>query len=270
MNMKVQTLVVTMNKGKEDFDLLEKMNIQTDAIVCNQCDRNEVYEFDWKNKHIKWMSFAERGVGLNRNNGLMRATGDILQFADDDVVYVDNYDKIIIDFYENHPDAEVVLFNFKTKRKENEEYQDIIKTTKKTRRKLTPYGTVCVTVKNSAIKRNNIFFHTEFGGGTKFSSGEDSLFLKTCARKKMSIYLCNKTIGYVNNSESTWFEGYTDKYFFDKGVLFYELVGFLAYFAALYTCIKHRSLYKEYGIKKAIASTFKGITYRRKQYKNHE
>lgn len=268
--MKVQTLVVTMHREQGDYSLLEKMNVQSDAIVCNQCDRNEVAEFDWQEHKIKWMSFAERGVGLNRNNGLMRADGDICIFADDDVVYLDDYTYKIQDFYTEHPDAEVVLFNFKTRRNANEEYRDIIKQTKKTRKKLTPYGTVCVTVKNSAIKRNNIFFHTEFGGGTEFSSGEDSLFIKTCVRKKMNIYICDKTLGYVNNDESTWFKGFTDKYFFDKGVLFYELVGSCAYLAAMYTCVKHKNLYKEYGVKKAIATILKGVTYRRKQYKNHE
>ena len=268
--MRIQTLVVTMHQEKGDYSLLEKMNIHSDAIVCNQCDRNEVVEFDWNGNKIKWMSFAERGVGLNRNNALMRADGDICIFADDDVVYLNHYANTIHDFYTQHPDAEVVLFNFKIRRSGDNEYRDIIKKTKRVKRKLTAYGTVCVTVKNSAIKRNNICFHTEFGGGTKFSSGEDSIFLNTCARKKMNIYICDKTLGYVNNDASTWFKGYTDKYFFDKGVLFFELVGIVAYLAAMYTCIKHKDLYKEYGIKKAIATMLKGVTYRRKQYKNHE
>ena len=267
--MKVQTLVVTMHQPTEDYSLLEKMNIQTDAIVCNQCNRNEIIEFDWNGNRVKWISLAERGVGLNRNNGLLRTDGDICLFADDDVVYNDGYADIICDFYREHPDAEVVLFNFKVRR-DNDEFRDIIKQTKKVKSKLTAYGTICITVKASSIKRNNILFHTEFGGGTKFSCGEDSLFLNACERKKMNIYLCDKTLGYVDNKASTWFTGYTDKYFFDKGVLFYELVGNAAFFAAVYTCLKHRNLYKEFGLKKAITSMHKGVTFRKKQYKNHE
>ena len=48
--MKVQTLIATINQT--DYSLLEKMNIQTDAIVGNQCDRNEISEFIYKNKKI--------------------------------------------------------------------------------------------------------------------------------------------------------------------------------------------------------------------------
>ena len=83
--MKVQVLVAAMHQ--KDHSLLEKMNIRSDAIVANQCDRNEFEDFTWNGHKIRYLSFAERGVGLNRNNALMRATGDICLFADDDMRY---------------------------------------------------------------------------------------------------------------------------------------------------------------------------------------
>ena len=43
--MKVQVLVATMNQ--KDHTLLEKMNIQSDVIVGNQCDYNLVEEFEY-------------------------------------------------------------------------------------------------------------------------------------------------------------------------------------------------------------------------------
>ena len=87
--MTIQVLVATMHQT--DHSLLEKMNIRTDAIIGNQCDRNEVEDFEWNGHRIKYLSFAERGVGLNRNNTLMRADADVCLFADDDVVYYDDY-----------------------------------------------------------------------------------------------------------------------------------------------------------------------------------
>src|SRR5690625_6873364 len=50
---------------------------QTDAIVVNQSNKNEITEFSYRNKKVKYISFNERGVGLSRNNALMRASGDI-------------------------------------------------------------------------------------------------------------------------------------------------------------------------------------------------
>ena len=41
------------------------------------------------------MSFTERGVGLSRNNALMRASADICLFADDDIIYENNYKEIL-------------------------------------------------------------------------------------------------------------------------------------------------------------------------------
>lgn len=43
--MRVQVLIATMNQT--DYTLLDKINIQTSAIVCNQCDKNEMTEFMW-------------------------------------------------------------------------------------------------------------------------------------------------------------------------------------------------------------------------------
>ena len=265
--MRIQILVVTTNQSKGDYSLLEKMNIQSDVIICNQSDYNEVVEFMWNGHNVKWYSFAERGVGLNRNNALMRADADICLFADDDVVYYDGYIDEIKKFYIEHPDAEMVLFNFKVKRGDGD-FEDIIKQTKTVRGRLTAYGTICITVKTVSIRRNNIYFHLEFGGGTNYSSGEDSIFLNECVKKRLKIYKCQMTLGTVDNKISSWFEGYTDKYFYDKGVLFYELVGFLAPLASIYHVVKHRKIYNEYGVANAIKKINEGIVYRKTEYKS--
>ena len=70
---KVQVLVAAMNQ--HDYSLLDKMNIQSDVIVANQSDFNRVDVFDYKGNQAIYLNFEERGVGLNRNNALMRATG---------------------------------------------------------------------------------------------------------------------------------------------------------------------------------------------------
>ena len=107
--MKVQVLVASMNQ--KDHSLLDKMNIRSDAIVGNQCDYNSIEEFEFKGNKAIYLNFAERGVGLNRNNALMRATGDICLFADDDMVYVDDYVEKVKNMFALHPYADVIVFN---------------------------------------------------------------------------------------------------------------------------------------------------------------
>ena len=73
------------------------MNVQTSAIVINQCERNEIERFEFRGHEILWISCEERGVGLSRNTALLRATGDVLLIADDDVRYIDGYEEIVLD-----------------------------------------------------------------------------------------------------------------------------------------------------------------------------
>lgn len=56
--MKIQVLVATMNQS--DHSLLKKMNIQTDAIVANQCNENFVEQFEFNGHNIRYLNFAER------------------------------------------------------------------------------------------------------------------------------------------------------------------------------------------------------------------
>ena len=240
------------------------MNIQTNAIVGNQCDRNEIAEFEYENHHVKWMSFNEVGVGLNRNNVLMRATDDIVLFADDDVVYFNDYEKTIIDYYKKNPKADIVIFNFKMRRGEKDFRERVIREGKLTRKSATQYGTYCISARREKIRFANIYFHQDFGGGTRFSNGEDSIFLQDCFKKKLNVYATKSLIGVLDHGESTWFKGYNDKFFYDKGVLFSLLFPKVPRVCALIHCIKQIKLYMEYGWLRAYRQMKKGIRYKKR------
>lgn len=255
--MTLQVIVATMNQT--DYSLLERMNIQSDAIICNQCDKTEFTEFEYNGHQIRWLSFAERGVGLNRNNGLMRATADIVLFADDDVVYCDGYAKKIIGYYENHPKADVVIFNMNIIR-HGKIKQIVFREGRARRRDLARYGAVYISAKREKLHFKNILFHLQFGGGARYSCGEDSLFLQECCRNRLKCYQTMDIIGNVEYVSSSWFKGYTDKYFYDKGVLYLIINKHFAGFIAFYHCLKHRDMYSAYGWRKAFSQMCKGIS----------
>ena len=255
--MSLQVIVATVNQI--DYSLLDRMNIQSDAIICNQCDRTAFEEFNYKGHKIKWFSFPERGVGLNRNNGLMRATADIVLFADDDVVYLNGYPEIIEGYYRQNPHADVVVFNLNKKKVDGSIKPVVVKEGRASKKDLTRYGTIFISARRERLHFKNIFFHLQFGGGALYSCGEDTLFLQDCKKKGMRIYITKKTIGAFEQGESTWFNGYTDKFFYDKGIVYYLIDRSFASLFALYHCIKHWDLYKEYGWKKAFGQMRKGI-----------
>lgn len=214
----IQVLIATMNKKIGDYSLLKKMNIQTDAIVCNQCDTNKFEEFTWNGHNIKWLSFAEKGVGLNRNNALMRATGQIVLFADDDMVYVDGYAEKIEKAFKKCPDADVLVFNLHEKVVTRSIISDIGKVG---RVNYLRYGTARIAARMSLLKKNGIFFNQCFGGGTEHCHGEDNIFLTDCLNKGLKIYAFPMTIASLTEErESTWNTGYDKKYLKDQGCLY--------------------------------------------------
>ncbi len=204
--------------NQKDHSLIEKMNITTEAIVGNQCDRNSVEEFIYNGKLIRYFNFAERGVGLNRNNTLMRANAEIVLFADDDMVYFDNYERIVQDAFIRIPQADVIVFNLK-------ENQSVRKIYKKESRvgyfNYMRYGTARIAARLYSIRKHGIYFNQCFGGGTEHSHGEDTLFLHACLKKGLKIIACPDYIAELKvERQSTWNKGFDEKYLEDQGCLY--------------------------------------------------
>lgn len=214
--MIIQVLVATMNQT--DYSLIEKMNIRTGAIVGNQCDRNSVETFEHNNHFITYYNFAERGVGLNRNNALMRAEADICLFADDDMVYEDNYAEIVERAFAENPHADVIVFNLKEK---NPKRKVITKNSKVGYLNYLRYGTARVAVRLNRVKKCGIYFNQCFGGGAEYCHGEDSLFLNACLKNGLKIVAVPEYIATLTEArESSWNNGYDEKYIKDQGILY--------------------------------------------------
>lgn len=237
--MNVQVLVAAMRQT--DHSLLEKMNIQSDAIVANQCDRNEVEEFEWNGHKIRYLNFAERGVGLNRNNALMRADGDICLFADDDMVYCDGYAQIIASAFEEHPDADVIVFNLT----EEEKTRYVIpKVVRVSYLNFLRYGTARMAVRNAAIRKHGIYFNQCFGGGTEHCHGEDNLFLADCLKKGLKVYAVPVFLAELTEErQSSWNTGYDEKYLKDQGVLYRTMSRKYWRLLCLQDAVRHRNDY---------------------------
>ncbi len=258
----LEVLAVTMNADSRS--LVEKMNIQSDALIGNQADRYETEEYTYNGCRIKCFTTNERGVGLNRNNILMRATADIVLFADDDVVYDDGYKDMVLSAFNEHPKADVIIFNV-VPIPESINPCLITKWKKIGMLNCLKYGAVRIAAKRSAMQECNVYFSLLFGGGARFSAGEDSLFLADLVKKKLKVYAYPQKIGNVYFETSSWFVGFNEKYFKDKGIFFYFLSKRFSFLLCLQYVVRCRHLFKEYcKPKKALKLMLEGI----KEYKN--
>lgn len=210
----LQVLLATMNR--HDFSIANTMNIACGAVIANQADYERIETED----NIKMITTQTRGVGLNRNIALLAATSELVLFADDDVVYNDGMPEAVVKAFEENPDADVLIFGM-----------DIVKggvvTEKRHLQKKRRYlwnslrfGTYTIAARREALLKHNITFNQCFGGGCKFSAGEDSLFLKACFDHNLRVYSHDYVLGTCCKDSSTWFTEYGEKYFYDRGVLF--------------------------------------------------
>lgn len=248
---RLQVLCVTMNQ--EDFSLVEKMNLKSDAIIANQTNNTSLEEKKYVWGTVKMISTQTKGVGINRNIAFHYATDEILLLSDDDMQYSDSYVEDILHEFDEHPNADVFIFNILSTNTIRKQKQNC-KTRKITFMSRLPYGAPRIAIRKDVWQKSNIWFSSLFGGGAKYTNGEDSIFLKDILKKKLKVYVSNKCIGKINMDNSSWFKGANEEFFFNKG----------AFCAAVYpNTIYLRMLYFAFRVKSSLCF-FEKIHYFRK------
>ncbi len=254
--MKLQVLVAAVNK--QCRDLVQSMNLETEAIIVNQCDVCGYEAFEHKERRVRCFSMKERGVGLNRNTALLFAEGDIVLFSDEDIRFNPGYEEVVLRAFEENGDADVLTFNFKVDQSRATYYNNARK-----RIRWYNYGrypTFCVAARLGSLRKANVSFSLLFGGGAKYSNGEDSLFLHDCLKKGLHLYAVTDEIGEEIYRESTWFKGFNEKFFVDRGVLYHYLYGVMAVpFSIRFLWANRKEMCKEISFGRALSFMKKGI-----------
>lgn len=215
--MNLEVLVVTMNQT--DLGLLKKMNLKCNTLITNQCGKWDYIEEDKDDCKVRMLSSDTKGVGINRNIGLELAQGDVLVFSDDDITYYDSELKGIKEAFENLPQADAIFFNMDHSRGGKVYCNHSCKIGRLHLWNAMNYGTSRIAVKREALQKARISFSTLFGGGAKYSCGEDTLFIRDLFKAGLKVYSYDCKLGVCVMDDSSWFEGFNEKYLFDKGVL---------------------------------------------------
>lgn len=244
--MKIEVLISTMAKNEEEIkNLIEKMNIQTDCIIINQCNMNKEYEFAFKENKVIVIFTTERGLSRSRNMAIKKSKADICMLADDDMIYLDNYEKIIQDSYQRHPEIDIIG-HFVTKENEKNLYKKKMKPRKVSYIGSMRISSVQISFKRNRIEKNRILFDTNFGTGSKkFIMGEENIFLYECLKKRLKIFYNPILIARLDDSDSSWFTGYNKQYFISKGAAFYRMSSKFGMFFILQFAIRKYKLYRD-------------------------
>ena len=229
--MIIDTLVATMHQT--NLDKYNQMKIATDAIFANQGTFDFYLEKNFGNKKAVMITTSTKGVGCNRNFALNYSSADICLLADDDLVYIDGYHEKIKQSFLDNKDADMIIFNIITQGRQTG--RRINHKSKRVRLyNFLNYGAARIAFRRESIVKKNIWFSHLFGGGAKYGSGEDTLFLRQALKEGLKVYTCNQYICQTNQKSSTWFSGFNEKFFFDKGALFGALFPVIF---PLFTCL---------------------------------
>ncbi|MCR5715703.1 MAG: glycosyltransferase family 2 protein [Lachnospiraceae bacterium] len=221
--------------------LIKQMQIRTDAVIVNQCNHDGEEVLSQNGREIRVQSMNDRGVGKSRNAAIRQALtmpGEILLFSDQDIVYEDGYEAAMDAEFAAHPEADMILFNIKVAEERATYHTKAWKRVKWYN--CGRYGAVSFAIRKEMLKECGVQFSLLYGGGAKYSAGEDSLFLKALMDQGVRVYASPVLIGTESAGESTWFRGYGEKFFFDRGALYQDLYGMMAKPWALRFLLAHR------------------------------
>lgn len=206
----VTVLITSMHQS--DFSILKKMNVSSNAIIANQDGRNSI-SVDGNNLLI-----TTNTLGLSRNRNIALAhtdqKDDIVVFADDDLIFNDNYEEVIIGEFQKYPYAEAIKFNIHDLSNERKiSMRRISKFGKATRKNMSSSGVCGLAIRQSVIVKNNMHFNEFFGTGTNNYCGEDTIFIQEMINKRVRFYRSPIDVAGIYQKESSWFKGYDHKYF---------------------------------------------------------
>jgi len=232
---------------QKNRSIVEKTNIQTDCIVVNQCDTDNVEDYDIKNKkgvlcHIKFISTTERGLSKSRNLALNNCNADICLVCDDDEVLEDDYEFFIKKAYEELPKVSVIALRIKRKDSYPQTFPDGI--TKLGLRTIFKTSSQQITFKREVVNRYSIRFDEKMGSGTGNGGGEETKFLLDLKRRGENIFYYPALISTIYPGVSQWYHGCDEKFLCDKGWAIKRTIGPLGGMAYnIYYSITHRNIF---------------------------
>ena len=259
--------ISTMYKTKDEcLKMLESMNIHCDCMIINQCDVEDFFEDIINGQHIRIFFTKERGLSKSRNMALKNCKADIIGIADDDLFYYDNFDKTIIESYEQNPKAGSIIFNM-------DSYNKIYPTKGFRCNFLRLFGfcSILCTFRMHNIQKvhkignKDLLFNEYFGTGSKhFQSGEENIFLADCYHAGVKIFYTPKKILKRPETESSWFHGIDEDFIETRGAIIYAMDKKNYVPLILLMAIKKVRAFKGFSFFQILNLMFKGV----KKYKN--
>lgn len=252
--MSLEVLLSCMHQS--DAALVHKSNLTGNCVVVNQCDREDYAEYATENGIVRMFSNRQRGLTKSRNLAIRNAQADICLLCDDDECFVPGYERSILDAYEQLPQADVIIFKMVNR---PPSFKDQVMPLRFPQTmKVSSWQ---ISFRRKKLLDANVWFDELLGAGTGNGAEEELKFLLDCEKAGLVIYYVPTEIASVAQDASTWFDGFNETFFENRGATTRYIMGTgLACLYAVYYVLRKKSMYRQdIAPVNALRAIFRGI-----------
>lgn len=252
--MTLEVLISCMHQT--DDSLVRRSALTGNVLMINQCGHNGYTEYSGQSGCVRMISTDDRGLTRSRNMAIARAEADVCLICDDDEVFVPGYEEKILQAYRDNPQADVIIFKMVNR---PPSFDD--RTMRLRFPQTMKVSSWQISFRRERLLASGVRFDELLGAGTGNGAEEELKFLLDCQRAGLVIYYVPTEIASVAQTESTWFGGFTETFFENRGATTRYILGpGLASLYALYYVVCKKAMYQDtLSPKQALLATFRGI-----------
>lgn len=252
--MKLEILLSCMHQT--DASLVGRSGLTGDAVVINQCDHDGYAEYATTGGTARMFSTTQRGLTKSRNMAIRESRADVCMLCDDDEHFVVDYEKKILSAYEGLPDADVIIFKMVNR---PASFPDQVMRLRFP--KTMKVSSWQISFRRQRLLDSKVRFDELLGAGTGNGAEEELKFLLDCQRAGLRIYYVPEEIAAVEQTRSTWFNGFTEAFFENRGATTRYILGApMALVYGVYYVLRKKKLYQEnLTVRQAFKALLRGI-----------
>lgn len=213
-NQDLEILVSTMNRNTLDF-LIPMFPFchfsDFSILIVNQTEENKLLVSDFPS--IRVINSFEKGLSKSRNLALKNAIGKIVLIADDDVIYMNDFDTKIIQAYNQYDNKAVISFCIE--KPNGLLFKKYSPNAKKNLSLMELFNVLSIEISLNKLilDKLGITFDENFGLGSEFQMGEEAVFLSDIKNKNQQIAFVPSVIVIHSEISSTEKIDFSKRYY---------------------------------------------------------
>ena len=210
----LEILVSTMNRNSLDF-LIPMFPFchfsDFSILIVNQTEENKLLVSDFPS--IRVINSFEKGLSKSRNLALKNAIGKIVLIADDDVIYMNDFDTKIIQAYNQYDNKAVISFCIE--KPNGLLFKKYLPNAKKNLSLMELFNVLSIEISLNKLilDKLGITFDENFGLGSEFQMGEEAVFLSDIKNKNQQIAFVPSVIVIHSEISSTEKIDFSKRYY---------------------------------------------------------